>query len=618
MREHQPDGNGLFAQLRTLNDPDEIVATLKLTKALALEFGAGAVQAARKQFEDCMLPVLAHNHIGAEPELRRKIWEGGLGQEVANARNSLAKTLAASAGLGPGGAANPERRDLDRELRQRHSREIKRGHLPESIPFREWRRDLPEENLQDAKTCAAWKKVARNAPEETARAIAETLAETLPARSPQNLTRKRIETWLEKHRPTPIGERIFGEEALARRGQNGQNGRNPDPENPRRTRKDNQGEASLKPEGGMRGGIRDGLRAALPGEPSPVKILGANGLGRDFVVGGPAGHFSELVETLKTVKFNPLRDRLLCTGGLWGTGPQNKECASLLSEPWFHSVKGPRELSIQETLRDFLRPPEGGNKPDASTFGPENKNLPPFIKTAAESGKPEEIQRLQSLLQRIEELPLVLKVGEGAQRFHVTHGDMTPKAPKRLEKPETPNPEKLPTPLSDKEIDGLAAGKIALEDPEEFTNPSPKNNPEADNGTPRRVGQTSRTYTAGNPKSTGPGNPNKESWPLAPLGTADRGPKPAINLVEHKTGKGIHWPTGPDPDAMVLFLELKKPEEPEPEAGPKKPAKKPADMDIPDPMNPLPVTKKKKKGPDGKELPEAPAGVLPGPFSLFF
>ena len=74
--------------------------------------------------------------------------------------------------------------------------------------------------------------------------------------------------------------------------------------------------------------------------------LGINRTGRDFVVGDIHGHF-ELVEALmRTVDFDPARDRLCAVGDLVDRGPTSHQVLDWLKQPWFFSVRGNHEQMI--------------------------------------------------------------------------------------------------------------------------------------------------------------------------------------------------------------------------------------------------------------------------------
>lgn len=85
-----------------------------------------------------------------------------------------------------------------------------------------------------------------------------------------------------------------------------------------------------------------------------IKTLNANTEGRDFVVGDIHGCYDELMILLRAIKFNPLYDRVICTGDLIDRGTKSKECVELLQEPWFFSVFGNHEEIFRQREDGFV------------------------------------------------------------------------------------------------------------------------------------------------------------------------------------------------------------------------------------------------------------------------
>lgn len=145
----------------------------------------------------------------------------------------------------------------------------------------------------------------------------------------------------------------------------------------------------------------------------------ANGRGRDFVVGDIHGRYKTLVHLLIKVRFDPDRDRLFSVGDLINKGPNSRKALTLLNEPWFYAVRGNHEERLvhafhasqhpdrldQRVLRDFRR--AGGDwalTEDGARFDP--------------------VKFDQSMLGHVRRLPVVLVVGEGAERFNVVHAQI--------------------------------------------------------------------------------------------------------------------------------------------------------------------------------------------------
>lgn len=70
------------------------------------------------------------------------------------------------------------------------------------------------------------------------------------------------------------------------------------------------------------------------------KYFEKNEKGNDYVCGDIHGCYFELMENLVDIGFDNDKDRLFCCGDLVDRGTENIQCMSLLSEPWFFSVKG--------------------------------------------------------------------------------------------------------------------------------------------------------------------------------------------------------------------------------------------------------------------------------------
>ena len=69
----------------------------------------------------------------------------------------------------------------------------------------------------------------------------------------------------------------------------------------------------------------------------------SNRTGRDFVVGDVHGMFSALETLLRTIRFDPVHDRLFSVGDLVDRGPRSRDALTWLAQPWFHAVRGNHE-----------------------------------------------------------------------------------------------------------------------------------------------------------------------------------------------------------------------------------------------------------------------------------
>lgn len=151
--------------------------------------------------------------------------------------------------------------------------------------------------------------------------------------------------------------------------------------------------------------------------PEPIRrmCLPANVQGRDFVVGDLHGCLEPLRHALEKVDFHDQRDRLIAVGDLVDRGPDSPGCLRLLDEPWFHCVIGNHEAAmLAHAGTDFM----GGNPEAARRHmaigGAWLDDLWPW------SDRPE----LRRLMAKAAELPHIIQVGEGEDRYHVVHAQL--------------------------------------------------------------------------------------------------------------------------------------------------------------------------------------------------
>lgn len=97
--------------------------------------------------------------------------------------------------------------------------------------------------------------------------------------------------------------------------------------------------------------IREAMRGLHDRPHPPARIYNTrNTAGRDFVVGDLHGCYSQLMEKLDLVKFDPGVDRLFSVGDLADRGPESLRCLRLLREPWFFAVLGNHEAMLLQAL----------------------------------------------------------------------------------------------------------------------------------------------------------------------------------------------------------------------------------------------------------------------------
>ena len=137
-----------------------------------------------------------------------------------------------------------------------------------------------------------------------------------------------------------------------------------------------------------------------------------NTKGRDFMCGDLQGMYQPLMNALKQLKFDKSIDRLFCVGDLIDRGPHSLECASLIYEPWFITTQGNHEQLMWQSILN---------------------QHPEFINCWIVNGglwsKNEDFQLLYDIALRFKELPLVISVGKGADRFNIVHAEIIRNSP---------------------------------------------------------------------------------------------------------------------------------------------------------------------------------------------
>lgn len=144
----------------------------------------------------------------------------------------------------------------------------------------------------------------------------------------------------------------------------------------------------------------------------PIKRIGNNSKGRDFVVADLHGCRELLEARLAAVNFDPAVDRLFSVGDLIDRGPKSFETLCLIVEPWFEFVIGNHEAMLLTYLHkrysnyhspiDFLY--NGGDWFNDLT--------------------PEQMSHFESvLLPILLNAPLVIRVEDETAPFHVLHAE---------------------------------------------------------------------------------------------------------------------------------------------------------------------------------------------------
>jgi len=151
-------------------------------------------------------------------------------------------------------------------------------------------------------------------------------------------------------------------------------------------------------------------------EDNKILRLPSNRTGRDFVLGDLHGTTDLLRALMAHVAFNPDKDRLFSVGDLVDRGEDSPGGLALLLGPWFPAVKGNHE----DMMLDYLLPRAQQKYPMESFDGtPDHAFL--FKGGAAWFG---DYRMPAEVKERLDSLPFLIVVGEGADRYHVVHADL--------------------------------------------------------------------------------------------------------------------------------------------------------------------------------------------------
>jgi serine/threonine protein phosphatase 1 len=170
-----------------------------------------------------------------------------------------------------------------------------------------------------------------------------------------------------------------------------------------------------------------------------IRTVPANNQGRDFVVGDLHGCRALLDRLLDFVRFDTKNDRLFSVGDLIDRGPDSMGCLVLLKEPWFYAVRGNHEEMLLDFFWKYLH---HGCPVRQSKTHPLFLNGGAWINEEYNFGEDTPKGTLKELLRKVRQLPLLIVVGEGQQRFHVVHAELY----------DAGNPDEV---LHDEDIDGL-------------------------------------------------------------------------------------------------------------------------------------------------------------------
>jgi serine/threonine protein phosphatase 1 len=167
---------------------------------------------------------------------------------------------------------------------------------------------------------------------------------------------------------------------------------------------------------------------------SVIRSLPTNCQGKDYVVGDLHGCFDLLQRVLNEVDFDKTCDRLFSVGDLIDRGPNSLKCLELLSEPWFYAVKGNHEDLMLEFFQSYRRDGHLDDLKDVNHtrflwYGGS------WIERYFQADKRCMTSAFDRGLALAEDLPMILVVGEGQNRFHVIHSDLIRRGGRKDESP---------------------------------------------------------------------------------------------------------------------------------------------------------------------------------------
>lgn len=128
---------------------------------------------------------------------------------------------------------------------------------------------------------------------------------------------------------------------------------------------------------------------------------------RVLVCGDLHGCYTNLMNRLGAVSFDPAQDLLISVGDLIDRGTENFECLDLINQPWFRAVRGNHEQMMLDTITG------------TGSFGHWMSNGGGWC----HSLDYEQDMRLKSLLPKVAELPLIIEVEKGGKKFVICHAD---------------------------------------------------------------------------------------------------------------------------------------------------------------------------------------------------
>lgn len=158
-----------------------------------------------------------------------------------------------------------------------------------------------------------------------------------------------------------------------------------------------------------------------------AKKLPSNINGNDYVIGDIHGMVHQVDLLLKEVKFNESVDRLFLVGDLADRGPNSIDSLSLLLRPYVHAVMGNHEELLLCTVWGYLTkeiiPYYFECEPSDLYYNGGDWFFQGKMTYAGFEDLIKYNELFYDILIAASKLPLVLSVGEGSDRFNITHSE---------------------------------------------------------------------------------------------------------------------------------------------------------------------------------------------------
>ncbi|HBW8012598.1 TPA: serine/threonine protein phosphatase [Klebsiella pneumoniae] len=128
-----------------------------------------------------------------------------------------------------------------------------------------------------------------------------------------------------------------------------------------------------------------------------------------WVVGDLHGCYTNLMNRLDAVGFDPAQDLLVSVGDLIDRGAENVECLELITMPWFKAVRGNHEQMMLDAI--------------AAGYGRWELHWRQNGGTWYYFLNPEQEILAKSLIRKVAELPFIIEVEKDGKKFVICHAD---------------------------------------------------------------------------------------------------------------------------------------------------------------------------------------------------